>query len=161
MILSAITVWQPWASLIAIGAKPWEFRDYAAPASKVGTRIAIHAGARPARLDEMMGLLWALGGRARKATGLLLGPEMIDLLEGAANGELTLPYSSIVCTAVLGKPIRDEELAKQMGFEQIADSYRHEHSNYGWPLTDVVPLQPVVPARGKQGLWPVTLPDDA
>jgi hypothetical protein len=48
--MKARTIWQPWASLIMIGAKPYEFRgrsylayiDHPLP----GERIGIHAGAR-------------------------------------------------------------------------------------------------------------------
>ena len=51
--MKALTIWQPWASLIMAGAKPWEWRGWAPPRSLVGQRIAIHAGARKVgRLDH-------------------------------------------------------------------------------------------------------------
>lgn len=50
--LPALTIWQPWASLIVADAKPWEFRGWAAPKAYRGKRIAIHAGARPPRAGE-------------------------------------------------------------------------------------------------------------
>lgn len=61
----ALTVWQPWATLIVAGAKPHEFRgwDYSArPQLRpiVGQRIAIHAGCRPARLGEVADLYFRL-----------------------------------------------------------------------------------------------------
>lgn len=43
--MKAITLWQPWATLIAIGAKRIETRNWRAPASLNGQWIAIHAGA--------------------------------------------------------------------------------------------------------------------
>lgn len=49
----ALTVWQPWATLIAIGAKPFEFRGWAAPKAYQGQRIAIHAGSRRPSVREM------------------------------------------------------------------------------------------------------------
>ena len=45
--MKATTLWQPWASLIAIGAKYYETRDYPPPAKLLGQRIAIHAAVRP------------------------------------------------------------------------------------------------------------------
>ena len=36
-----ISVWQPWASLIAVGAKRYETRGWPAPASLIGKRLAI------------------------------------------------------------------------------------------------------------------------
>ena len=40
----AITLHQPWASLIALGLKTVETRSWPAPARLVAQRIAIHAG---------------------------------------------------------------------------------------------------------------------
>lgn len=51
----ALTIWQPWASLIAAGAKPFEWRSWPAHRGLVGRRIAIHAGARPPRKSEIGG----------------------------------------------------------------------------------------------------------
>ena len=33
------------------------------------------------------------------------------------------------------------------------NSDRDEHSNWGWPLTDIEPLMPYMPASGRQGWW--------
>lgn len=43
--IKAITVHQPWASLIVLGIKTIETRSWRLPDSMVGQRIAIHAGA--------------------------------------------------------------------------------------------------------------------
>jgi hypothetical protein len=51
--VKALTIWQPWATLIMIGTKPFEFRrwDYRErERSLEGQRIVIHAGARPSAL---------------------------------------------------------------------------------------------------------------
>ena len=53
MTLSALTIWQPWASLIMAGCKPYEFRTWPAPRHLWGKRIAIHAAARPVRKAEV------------------------------------------------------------------------------------------------------------
>ena len=42
----AITLHQPWASLIALGVKTVETRSWPAPAHLVGQTIAVHAGKR-------------------------------------------------------------------------------------------------------------------
>lgn len=58
--MKALTIWQPWASLIMIGAKPFEFRrwDYRErePALE-DQRIAVHAGARPVVREEVEEML--------------------------------------------------------------------------------------------------------
>ena len=57
--MKALTIWQPWASLIIAGVKPYEFRGWYPPASIIGRRIAIHAGARPVRKAEIAELIAA------------------------------------------------------------------------------------------------------
>ena len=45
----AITLHQPWASLITLGVKTVETRAWPAPARLVGQTVAIHAGKRVVR----------------------------------------------------------------------------------------------------------------
>ncbi len=149
----AITVWQPWATLICEGLKPFEFRGWPAPARLRGTRIAIHAGARPVRRAEITDLLYKLSRSDWRVTGLVERDQAQDLLERTLNAPASLPLSSILCTAVLGEPVRNAELAAKMGVPWTNDSDRNGHSNWGWPLTDIERLEPFVPARGAQGFW--------
>ncbi len=151
--MPAITVWQPWATLICEGLKPFEFRSWPAPVAHRGKRIAIHAGARPVRRAEIADLLYKLGRDDWRITGLVDPGRAVDLLERVLNAPGSLPTSSVVCTAVLGEPIRNEDLAMRMGIPWMNDSDRNEHSNWGWPLASVSPLSPFVPARGAQGFW--------
>ena len=45
--MRALTIRQPWASLIAHGVKHIETRTRPAPKAMIGQHFAIHAGARP------------------------------------------------------------------------------------------------------------------
>lgn len=157
-IYPCITLWQPWASLIAYGAKPFEFRRWCAPKRLWGQRIAIHARKRPVVAREVWYLKWAIsqspGARARFqwATGLI--EELaLPVLDAAERGDL--PTSSVLCICTLGEPIRNEALAKALGFEDgaVNDSTRIEETNWGWPFTGVVRLKPFRPSRGRQGIW--------
>nr|WP_294550052.1 hypothetical protein [uncultured Rhodopila sp.] len=151
--IPTITVWQPWATLIAEELKPLEFRGWPAHAALIGQRIGIHAGARPVRKDEVRDLLLKLQSLSWRETGLVREGS-IELLTKVLMAPGGLPLSSILCTAVLGQPIRNQDLATRMGIELMCDSDRGEHSNYGWPLTDVEKLKPFVPVRGARGFWP-------
>lgn len=151
--IPALTVWQPWATLIAEGLKPFEFRGWAAPVAYRGRRIAIHAGARPLRRTEVNDLIYRLGRNDWRMTGLIDPGRALTLLERAWSRPTELPLSSVICTAVLGQPIRDAELAKRMGVAWVNDSDRTEHSNWGWPLTEIERLVPFQPAKGAQGFW--------
>jgi hypothetical protein len=150
-VIKAITIWQPWASLIAIGAKPYEFRSWAAPASLHGRRIAIHAGARPVRRDEVSELLIRLHGDEAWTT--CLKPELaIPLLERIRTSPGCVARSAVVCTAILRQPKRGFDIVGEFG-GQLNDSDRAEHCNWAWPLTDIQPVVPAVDVKGAQGFW--------
>ena len=44
--MQAISLWQPYASLIAAKVKPFETRHWPAQSHRIGQRIAIHAALR-------------------------------------------------------------------------------------------------------------------
>jgi hypothetical protein len=145
----ALTIWQPWASLIAAGAKPYEWRGWAAPRRLVGQRIAIHAGAHKVVVGEIQALLYLLDRHGE--AGMSLIPDVArPLLERWATAPGMLPLSSVLCTARLGQPIPAKLYAEGKG---VADSDRIDHTKWGWPLTDIVVLEPFQPARGAQGFW--------
>lgn len=150
--LPAITLWQPWASLVAAGAKPHEFRSWPAPQRLWGRRVAIHASARPVRVAEIRDLLAKLQSPHAREAGV--DPAIaVPILERTLQAPKGMPLSSVLCTATLGRPIRNAELAAAMGIQWVNDSDRDEHSNWGWPLTEIRVLEPFVPARGAQGWW--------
>lgn len=172
--LKALTIWQPWASLITIGAKPYEFRGWEAPRWIIGQRIAIHAGARPVRMREVRDLIAdledplevvclrkeiALPFLRRVRAGLIAAKAGGGLFQPATSPDapLTLPLSHIVCTAVIGAPKRGDACAREFGsgcgVGDANDSDREGTFNWGWPLTDVQPGIPPIPARGAQGFW--------
>ena len=160
-VLPALTLWQPWASLIAIGAKPWEFRSWPAPKRLWGKRMAIHAGVRPVRTAEVLDLLARLSSAGGGWSTALKPDVAIPFLEQVASDPKRLPLSAVICTAQLGVPIRDLELAAVLGSSgPLNDSDRDGHTNYGWPMLNVEVFATPLPARGARGLWPWTAPKD-
>lgn len=149
--IPALTIWQPWATLVAAGFKPYEFRGWPAPRALRGKRIAIHAGARPVRAAEVQDLILRLRGPDPWTT--CLKPEALPALERWLTSPGMLPRSCVLCTAVLGEPRRGSAVAEEFG-GPVNDSERELHSNWAWPLTDIQPLEPPVEARGAQGFWP-------
>jgi hypothetical protein len=159
VVIPAITIWQPWATLITEGFKPYEFRSRKPPAPLIGKRVAIHAGARPVRRSEINGLINDLVNDWR-GTGLVETGQLMDLLEKVFNEPTILPLRSVVCTALLGEPLRDAELAAAIGVSHVNDSDRDAHSNWGWPLTEIRRVEPFQPARGMQAIgWPWRVPE--
>lgn len=150
--MKALTIWQPWASLIAIDAKPYEFRGWRPPRSVIGQRIAIHAGARPAKRAEIKDLLTRLQLPEAAWTTALKADLAIPFLEQALRRPELLPLSHMLCTGLLGEPRDGWSIAAEFG-GRVNDSDREEHANWAWPLTDLEDIVPPVRVSGAQGLW--------
>lgn len=149
--MKALTVWQPWASLIMIGAKPNEFRkwDYRLRAPKlVDELIVIHAGQRPIDPGEVMDLLV----HCRKGHGSLINDLAIPLLERLAAAHKckgVVEMSAALGTVTIGAPV------KVSRFEP--DSDRVSHHLWAWPMLRPEPFPAPVPCKGAQGFWDFTL----
>jgi hypothetical protein len=144
--MKALTIWQPWASLIIAGAKPWEWRGWRAPRWLVGQRIVIHAGQRAPKREEILDIMAQL----RDGDSSLVAAIATPLLERVALG--AWPRACGLGTALVGEPISAIDWARQHlgpGF----DSDRIDHHKFAWPLTAIERFEPVIPASGKQGLW--------
>jgi hypothetical protein len=148
--MKALTVYQPWASLIMIGAKPYEFRrwDYREREGRLeGQRIVIHAGARPIRLREVEDIIARMTDRISSLRAEIAMP-MLERLRAAYRCQGVLPLACGLGTAVLGKPKSVNEL-----FNSPADSDRIDHHMFAWPLTDIKAFDEPAPMRGMQGFW--------
>jgi len=155
MKIDALTVWQPWTSLIAEELKPFEFRNRKPPDYLIGRPLAIHAGKRAPVIAEIRGLIYKLerGGEHALSTGLINHERCMRLLEQWIAAPAALPLSSILCIATVGKPLTNADLCEALGLRHINDSDRDLHSNWGWPLSDVERLTPFVPISGQRGIW--------
>lgn len=155
--MKAFTIWQPWASLIMVAAKPYEFRPKSflryINAPTIGETIVIHAGTRPVRKIEVDDLLERLGTEDDK-TGLVapIARVVLERCRAAAKYQ-ALPLGCGLGTAVLGKPRN----ASVLFAGDIADSDRQAADdkafNWAWPLTNIHPFDAPVPTRGFQGFW--------
>jgi hypothetical protein len=141
--LKALTLWQPWASLVALGEKQIETRCWD---TKYRGELAIHASANlpPAYL-----------GRSRFA------PEFTDEVADALNCRRDsvdsaikqLPRASVLC------------IVKVLGTEAITEGLRHvlcqrelifgnyEDGRYAWFLELVEKFEEPIPAKGNRMLW--------
>lgn len=164
--MKALTVWQPWATLIAIEAKPYEFRGWQPPRWLVGKRLAIHAGARPIKPAEVRALILALKGGSGRTNPCLRADIALPVLERVlaalktspdtlfgTSEALTLPISHVLCTVRVGEPKRGDVCAAEFGADAGNDSDRDGTFNWGWPMEDVQPLVPPLHRTGAQGLW--------
>lgn len=151
----ALTIWQPWTSLIMVRAKPWEFRgwnfaDKPHLAKLVGQRIVLHAGSRKPSVNDLRDVLYRIEEGESALDPELATPLVSRLLDAVIHKtDMPVPFSAALGTAVLGQPQRCVDLFR----DQVADSSRIDEHMYAWPLTDVTPFDEPIPAAGAQGFW--------
>ncbi|PZA12485.1 hypothetical protein DNX69_10960 [Rhodopseudomonas palustris] len=156
--MKALTIWQPWASLVMIGAKPYEFRrwrfaDRPHLAKLIGQRIVVHAGARPARPAELLDILERIDQGESALDRAIARPFLEELLAARLRKETgPAPLAAALGTAVLGEPRNCLDLF----VDTVADSTRIDEHMYAWPLTDVQAFPEPIPAAGAQGFWNFT-----
>jgi hypothetical protein len=144
-----ISLWQPWASLVACGAKTIETRSWQAPRAVVGRRIAIHA-ARSPLVRSMRGI--PVADRAALVEPL-----------GAAYPN-ALPFGAIVATALLARCVEvarvseDGTHVETFGCEWIPVDPFGDFSpgRWLWILDRIEACRPIE-ERGRQGLWNAVL----
>lgn len=146
--MKAISLWQPWASLIAIGAKPFETRDWAPPKSLIGQRIAIHAAKKP-----VAPIARTLDDETHASISRALGVAWLP--------DAKLPLGAIVCTAVLTEVAQvDDRECFQFPSSPDVFSFPDAFGNYSsgrwiWRFERVRPIEHPIPIRGSQGFFEI------
>jgi hypothetical protein len=148
--MKALTLWQPWASLVAMEVKRIETRCWS---TKYRGEIAIHSAAKipPAWLgassstdpfrDELAEVFSVR--RDRDDRG---GKHVDDIFRG-------LPYGKVLCIVRL----TDVQEIDAMLREEICNRERvfgnYEDGRYAWHLEMVEVFEPPIPAKGNRMLW--------
>lgn len=141
--LPALTIWQPWASFLALGLTPFETRSWPPPGKLIGERIALHAAARP------------------------VGPDTRKWAERA--GAPLLPLGQVIATAVLAAAYRlgpdttgsgQHRVHARIGpFSARRDLIKADQfgnftpGRWVWYFTGPERLTPPAFARGDRGIW--------
>jgi len=134
--MKALTLTQPWASLIALGYKRVETRSWRTHRA-VGKELAIHAAKGfPVGAREFA--------EAERSLGRLPG---------------RLPLSAMVAVVRLVDCRRVEDVAPTVtGLERHLGDYTYGCGRWAWLLGGVIALREPVFCRGALGLW--RLPED-
>ena len=139
--MKTLTIIQPWATLIAIGAKRYETRSWRPPETLIWQRIGIHAGkVREPSVDMP----------TARQIGSALG---IDGLWGGWPWP-DLPRGALIATAVLAGVQRTGHLL-DMGLVSDQERLLGDWSpdRWAWVLTRVRQLPEPIPMPGQQRLW--------
>lgn len=135
--MRAITLYQPWATLIAIGAKKYETRSFSI---FYRGKLAIHAGKF----------------KSRDHAKLLYSEPFKSILRAAEYTNFdALPFGCVIAIAEVTHVFDSSELKKrllELGETQELAFGNYQPDRYCWWLQNVVQITPV-PTQGKQGLW--------
>lgn len=147
----ALTLWQPWAWLVAAGHKNIENRPPGFSFKSFRGDFWIHAGTDNARSDEWWEDQWLT---VRGVCDELLGPDFVlptlgELVFGAIIGRATI-------TGII--PPRYEMKGDVLFKSEAPPVPWHFPEQYGFKLESAVLLENPVPCRGYQGFWRVPAP---
>jgi len=136
--VKALSLWQPWASLMADGLKTMETRGWRTP--YLGP-LCIHAAKRPlTRIEKALMYEWSCKG--------LLPASWVDY---------ELPLGAIVAVVNLKGCIHTELCTRNM--EREGEFGNYAPGRWAWLTTGLYKLETPLPCRGAQGLWELPIYD--
>ena len=148
--MKALTIWQPWASLIACGHKTVETRSWAPPRELIGERIAIHAAKRQVQrseVDSLMRCLYSAPGPMPVHGEWPLGAVVATAV---IREVLTVYWRDPADATVSAHPAGQPTAWREVPVCACGD---YSEGRWLWMLDEIEPLDPPSPARGYQGLW--------
>ena len=138
--MRAITIRQPWASLLVTGKKRYETRSWA---TSYRGPIAIHASAFPVRRTVDQLAKNGAWGFLERLDSLFLTPHSLD----------ELPIGAIVATGILTRcNAVDEAFLSQLSAQET-DLGDFSPGRFAWEFENITLLSEPVPAKGMLGLW--------
>lgn len=155
--MKAISLWQPWASAIALDLKHFETRGWRPPEKLIGQLLAIHA----AKKKDESGVWRWLQHKLEIKDGQT--PEDFDpaALQAASDSYCALPFGAIVAIVVVDRvwQVTDVESAKKhVGADYPWGDY--SLGRYYWELRLIYALDTPVPCVGRQGIFDWQIPDE-
>lgn len=175
--MKAISLWQPWASLVACGAKPFETRSWAPPRALIGQPIAIHAAKKAdkdagAFADELMYGQHADGGFELADKLYATMSKASDRQTGFFGNASVMPAGCVVAIArldaafrlgerALGTEVPAASVVERLVSREFPECFTVRYDAFGdyspgrwaWLLRDVRPLNPPVTMKGHQGIF--------
>lgn len=161
--MKAITLTQPWATLVAIGAKRIETRSWR---TNYRGPLAIHAAAGLGPVDGLRGLRTLIGQPVFFEALRCIVPNADQYCDVDAILD-RLPFGAVLSSAKLVDCVAivhrwQEQLIQQRDNRWFVSppitspEYAfgdYTPGRYAWLLDDVQPLPEPIPAKGQLGLW--------
>lgn len=139
--MKGITIWQPWAQLIALGEKEYETRkDSRYWRTTYRGRLAIHAGKQ--RTEDLVDTFF----QAR----------FIETFKRHGITQFSaLPLGSIVAIATLSAIYNGNDIIPHLSVNEQAFGW-YGPGRLALRMGDVIMLPKSIPCRGQQGFWHVS-----
>lgn len=169
--MKALTIWQPWASLLAYGAKKYETRSWS---TKYRGPIAIHAATikvpqvlkKLFPYDECDGMAKSafLDAVAKGLCGVYTTEELMETLNALPTGAVVATANLIGCHKMRSPSgfrllkygdtpfIRREDGRTSMPDKVEIALGDWKPGRWAWEFSDMRLIDPI-PTKGKQGLW--------
>ena len=140
--MKALTLWQPWASLIALGEKTVETRCWD---TKYRGELAIHAATRmPARYLGASRYLPAFGDECA---------DVLKVKRDAVGPAINqLPRGAVLCVVRLMQ-VERTEFARSYLCQRELIFGNYDDGRYAWILELVEKFETPIPAKGNRMLW--------
>lgn len=134
--MKAISLWQPWATLIAIGAKEYETRSWSTP---YRGPIVIHAA------------------KTKDSLNICSREPFRSVLMASGCSVVDLPFGCAVCVADLIDCIPTYKIAPTLSQQERAFG-DYSAGRFAWQLSNARVFKNPVPIRGAQGLFDCFVP---
>ncbi len=142
--MKALSIKQPWASLIVSGVKDIENRTWKCPTKYIGQRILIHASRKPDKEPYMI---------FNDLQGKVIDPMIIDICESYNNNSMIVGSVEIVGCTINHSSIWAE---KSLGIAPVGGHVRDETKPiiWNWVLANPILFKnPITGIKGKLSLW--------
>ncbi|MGA2331556.1 MAG: ASCH domain-containing protein [Syntrophales bacterium] len=146
--MKAISLWEPWASLIMTGAKKWETRSWS---TNYRGKLLICASKKGLPFYELNHLMCCQP--FQRGLGPLIG-EPLNLEKGLPAVKIMhLNFGKAVCVVNLTNCKKTDDLTQA---DIAAERHFGDFSlgRYAWRLDDLRPIKPF-PVKGRQGFFEV------
>ena len=148
--MKALTLWQPWATLVAMEVKKIETRGWT---TKYRGEIAIHSAAKlpvkwlgvSAHTEPFRDELADVFG-ARRDRDWRTGRRVDGILRG-------LPFGKVLCIVNLYDVVPIDEMLRNELTDREMLFGNYEDGRYAWMLKMVDVFEPGIPAKGNRMLW--------
>lgn len=135
---TAISLWQPWASLLLAGRKVHETRHWRAPTRIIGQRIVIHAAQKKLAAHD-------------------IDTELHELCmdEFGCSYMHSLPFGAAIGTMLLQSCKLMSETQPHNADDEVAGNWAPDR--FAWLLGDPTPFTPSIPMIARHSLWTVEI----